>query len=233
VTLAERLRSLDESVLGPQSAVSQPRPAWVRYGAALPGPWFLLLYDVVTGAGPRWEIAAVVYGVVAVPWCVAAALWHRRHPTGRLERSALWAVALLFVIGTSIVTAGALAPNRTDGGGPSYARGCHPAPASLVGQLRSYVRGDYRLDRVVTYGSAHAAVAAALVSGSMVIGGATFPVDHEVALWQVRPRPIFALNGLAQEISPSRQPGVVGAPFGTGDDEARQDRLGAQECVTR
>ena len=205
----------------------------MRFAAVAPGLWFLLVYDAVRGAGLGWTIAAAAYGVVAVPAYVASAFWHRRHGTGRLDRHALWAVALLFVIGGSIVTAGALAPHGVAGvGGAGYPHGCHPAPKSLADKLRHYVHGKYRLEKVVTYGSSNAAVASALVYGSMVIGGADFPIEHEVADWQVRPGPIAAFNALADEISPTRQPALVGAPFGTGDDEVRQDRVAAENCVT-
>ena len=231
--LGDRLRGLDERVMGPRSTDAQPRPTWVRFGALAPGMWFLLVYDAVTGAGPGWTIAAIVYGVLAVPACIASALWQRRHGTGRLDRHALWAVGLLFILGATIVTAGAVARRSPDGlAESSYPLGCHRAPRALFDRLSRNIHGDYRLNAVVTYGSPHAAVAAALVSGSMRIGGANFPIDREVADWQVRPGPLAAANPLADAISPDRQRGVVGAPFGTGDDEVQRDRMGAESCVT-
>jgi hypothetical protein len=233
VTIADRLRVLDESVLGPPSTDAQQRPPWVRFGVLTPGLWFLLVYDAVKSDGLGWTIAAVVYGLVAVPCVIASALWHRRHGTGRFDRHALWAVALLFLVGGSIVAAGAVAPNGVSRlGGVSYPTGCHPAPKSLADKLRHYIHGNYRLDTVVTYGSANAAVASALVSGTMVIGGANFPIEHEVADWQLRPGPIAASNSLASEISPNRQPAMLGVPFGTGGDEVRQDQAAAENCVT-
>ena len=117
-------------------------------------------------------------------------------------------------------------------GGHRYPLGCHRAPPSLANSLKRRIQGDYRLSGVVTFGSPHAAVAAALVSGPMVIGGANFPVDHQVADWQLRPGPLVAANPLAAEVTPDRQRGMVGPPFGTGDDEVQKDRVAVEACVT-
>jgi hypothetical protein len=227
----ERLRRLDDALVGPPPTDAQRAPTWVRFAAAHMGTWFLLLVFAVQFRSTGWLMAALVYGAVEVPAFVAAARWQHRHGTaGAPGRLALFA-ALPVVIGVAVVTAAVLAPAPWARSHVHYARGCHPAPTDLVSRIARTVHGDFRIQGAVVVGSKDAAVASAVISGTLDVGGLTVPLDRQPADYVLSPGSLAPNNDLARRISPSLQPLFVGGPIGSAWDQINTDRVEAENCA--
>jgi hypothetical protein len=145
---------------------------WVRMASFGSGQFFLLAaFAVQAPRSQGWLIAAIAYGVIVVPAFIAAVRWHHRHHTlGTRGRLAAFA-AFPLVIGAAIIIASAVAPAPWGRSQQHYARGCRPAPSSVVTKITSSVHGDFHVQRVVVYGSGSAAAATAVVSGTLTVGG--------------------------------------------------------------
>lgn len=212
--VADRLRRLDERVLGVPE-VDHAVPWWARVGAASPGMLIYLL-SVAVRDGGRWWVVATVYAAVTLPLFVLGLRHWRR---GRVA-----SVAVFVLGGAAIVVASALAPKP--GEQSSYARGCHPAPRDVAQRIQQAVAGDFRLGRIVVYGGRHAAVASALVSGTLPVGDVSVPLDPTPVDWSLTPGPPGAMNQLAGDVTPSLRGLLVDR--GADVDDVR---LAAERCA--
>jgi hypothetical protein len=138
---------------------------------------------------------------------------------------------LLLIVGGSIITAAALAPAPWARSQVHYLRGCHPASTKVVGSIARTIHGDFRIEWAVVVASKDAAVATALVSGTLDIGGLKVPLDRQPADYALVPGPLAPNNDLARRLSPSVTPLIVGGPVGSAWDQVNNDRVVAENCA--
>ena len=229
MSLSERLRRLDDAVLGPPPDIRGP--AWTRTAFAGMGTWTLLLVYLAEHRTIGWAVAAAVFGAVEVPAYVAALRWHYVFGSLRPGRRLAAVLALPLAMGIAVVTAAAAAPAPWARSQVHYARGCHPAPTSVVNKIEHSIQGDFRIEWAVVVASKDAAVASALLSGTLDVDGRQVPLDRQPADYALVPGPLAANNDLARRVSPGLPTLIAGGPIGSAVDQVNNDRVVAENCA--